>query len=45
MIVYRYWYRDIRPRGRVTNERREKWDGWFLFGVIPVFMRLLSLNA
>ena len=34
MIVYRQW--EQRQRGGLV---RHIWDGWFLFGIIPLYMR------
>lgn len=39
-MVYKFWYKKLSGM-----DRRELWDGWFLFGFIPVYIRLKSLNA
>jgi len=37
MIVYKTWIQ--RERGGLISYR---WDGWFLFGVIPLYLRRAS---
>ncbi len=34
MIVYKKW--EVRKSGGLE---REIWDGWFLFGFIPLYLR------
>ena len=34
MIVYKTWETGIHYEATLTN-----WDGWFLFGIIPLYIR------
>jgi len=40
MIVHRIWH--WRTRVAHGETRRLRWDGWFLFGIIPVYIRQRS---
>lgn len=42
MIVYKFWTTNKRiskfyPKWRITE-----WEGWFLFGIIPLYARKLK---
>lgn len=40
MIVKKFWYKRVQPN--ISNQfcDIEKWEGWFLFGIVPIFIRL-----
>lgn len=38
MIVYKFWEKRIKGGGY----RIQVWEGWYLFGFIPLYVRLVS---
>lgn len=40
MIVKRVWYH--RARAGANKGRRCKFEGWFLLGIVPVYLRQVS---
>lgn len=48
MIVYRMWHRrkwypNGVPGHRSTTRFRDRdWEGWFLFGIIPLYIRMVK---
>lgn len=42
MIVYKKW---IREKKRSIFTYETQWEGWFLFGIIPLYVRQVTLTA
>jgi len=39
MIVYRSWKRTVNDGGW---DKTVVWEGWFLFGIIPLYLRRIA---
>ena len=46
MIVYRTWKKIVRQRGRNRDELTVRYicDGWFLLGIIPLYIRCRNID-
>jgi len=42
MIIKRTW--DKRKRNKYVNYTLYRWTGWFLFGIIPIYLVRDTLN-
>lgn len=39
MIIYRSWQTVKKSKNDWQNDKYKNWDGWFLFGFIPIYIR------
>lgn len=43
MIVYKFWQKRVYDKKRFGSPLRyEVWEGWFLFGFIPLYIKKVS---
>lgn len=41
MVVDKMWFTEERKNGRLIN--RKTWRGWFLFGIIPLYIQMQKI--
>ncbi len=42
MIVYKVWHGWEPDRKDRILKKKVRWEGWFLFGIIPIYVRQCS---
>lgn len=42
MIIEKMWFTEERRYYRLTS--RKTWRGWFLFGIIPLYIKMTKLE-
>lgn len=39
MIIYKKWTKLVTEKGEIFLKYESRYDGWFLFGFIPLYIR------